>query len=104
MKTTDSVCGMTVDTEAAARTTHLGDQYHFCSNACLDTFKAQPEEFIAGRHVTADQGTAHGAPPAEVKGQDDPPFTQAGGIAAPMFGSAGSGGLEYERISKQPNG
>jgi YHS domain-containing protein len=96
---------MTLDTEtAAARTTRLGTQSYFCSNACRDTFEAHPEQFVAERHVTADHGIAHGASAAEAKGQDDPPFTQADGIAAPMFGSAGSGGLEYERISKPSNG
>jgi Cu+-exporting ATPase len=27
----------------------------------------------------------------------EPPHTRAGGIVAPKFGSAGSGGLEYEK-------
>jgi hypothetical protein len=33
--------------------------------------------------------------------QHEPPFTKAGGIVAPKFGAAGSGGLEYERIPEQ---
>lgn len=31
----------------------------------------------------------------------EPPFTSQGGITAPKFGSAGSGGLEYERLPER---
>ena len=31
----------------------------------------------------------------------EPPYTTTGGISAPKFGSAGSGGLEYERLPER---
>jgi predicted small metal-binding protein len=31
----------------------------------------------------------------------EPPYTTTGGITAPKFGSAGSGGLEYERLPER---
>jgi P-type Cu+ transporter len=99
MKSTDPVCGMTVDTASASpRSSHSGMEYVFCSIACQRTFEAHPEQFVAER------GTAGArAPLAETKAEADPPFTKTGDIVAPMFGSAGSGGLEYETIAKPPN-
>ena len=88
MKKNDPVCGMTVDTESAgARSVHSGTVYVFCSPACQRAFDEHPEQFLSER-------------PARVVGPDrtDPPFTRADGIVAPMFGAAGSGGLEYEPL------
>lgn len=34
---------------------------------------------------------------AEELERHEPPYTKSGGIVAPKFGSAGSGGAEYER-------
>jgi len=99
MKSTDPVCGMTVDTaSASARSSHLGTDYVFCSTACHRTFEAHPEQFVA-------QAKSKGgrAPLADATPEADPPFTKTGEIVAPMFGSAGSGGLEYEQIPKPPS-
>lgn len=41
------------------------------------------------------EGEAH-APSANEKAQPNPPRTTDGGITAPKFGSAGSGGAELE--------
>ncbi|HEX6132197.1 MAG TPA: YHS domain-containing protein [Actinomycetota bacterium] len=44
---TDPVCGMRVDTdEAAATAEHDGTTYYFCSQACRDTFVADPTLFV----------------------------------------------------------
>jgi YHS domain-containing protein len=99
MKKQDPVCGMTVDTEsAAARSAHLGTEYFFCSIACQRTFEGHPEQFISDRQIPAGRTSSD-----EAKRQDNPPFTELDGIVAPMFGSAGSGGLEYDPIPKQPD-
>ena len=80
MKEKDPVCGMTVDTESAvAHSSHQGLDHFFCSTACQRKFEAHPDQFVS---------------------QDDPPFTKLDGIVAPKFGSAGSGGLEYEPLPK----
>jgi YHS domain-containing protein len=73
----DPVCGKVIDvSDAAARVTYESREVHFCSDECRRTFEADPERFEIERH--------------------EPPFTVKGGIAAPKFGAAASGGLEYE--------
>jgi Cu+-exporting ATPase len=73
----DPVCGMTVDpATVAARTAYRSRDYYFCSEPRLRDFKAEPERY------------------ADIK--NEPPYTKSGWIAAPKFGSAGSGGLENE--------
>lgn len=49
-----------------------------------------------------EKGANGGRPlPAEPRDEElerhEPPYTKAGGMVAPKFGSAGSGGAEYER-------
>jgi YHS domain-containing protein len=89
---------MMVDTESAvAHSWHLGTDYFFCSTACQHTFDAHPEQFLSESQTLSADASA-----AASKIHNDPPFTEAGGIVSPMFGSAGSGGAEYERIRKEP--
>jgi len=76
----DPVCGMTVDPTAAAAQASNGVRvFFFCSEACSEAFQAEP-----GRYADVEQ--------------HEPPFTVTTHLhlAAPKFGSAGSGGLEYE--------
>jgi Cu+-exporting ATPase len=43
----DPVCGMSVKQEkAAASTEYEGIKYFFCSNKCLEKFKAEPEKYL----------------------------------------------------------
>jgi YHS domain-containing protein len=73
----DPVCGTVVDISAAAgRTTHESQEVYFCSDECRRAFEADPDRFEPERH--------------------EPPYTVKGGLVAPKFGSAASGGLEYE--------
>jgi P-type Cu+ transporter len=76
----DPVCGMRIDAErASANSTYETQEVFFCSDECRRKFEADP-----GRYY--DQLEHH-----------EPPYTVSeGGIVAPKFGSAGSGGLEYE--------
>jgi YHS domain-containing protein len=77
---------MTVDTQTAAgRSTFEGQIYYFCSTACKVEFDSNPAKFRRDE-VKAD------APEQE----DEPRFTKKGDFVAPKFGSAGSGGAEYE--------
>ena len=77
---TDPVCGMEVDPGTSAQETYQSRTFHFCSEQCLRAFREDPARFAAGieRH--------------------DPPYTVTDALAAPRFGSAGSGGLENEPI------
>lgn len=44
---TDPVCGMKVDEKtAAAKTTHGGKTYYFCSVECKNTFTANPQKYV----------------------------------------------------------
>jgi YHS domain-containing protein len=71
----DPVCGRTVERMEIALT-HGDETVYFCSETCRRKFEAEPERFAPERH--------------------EPPYTVRGGVAAPKFGAAGSGGLEYE--------
>jgi YHS domain-containing protein len=78
MKVQDPVCGQSIDSDTAAAHMSNGRRdVFFCSAQCRGAFAAEP-----GRYVTMDA--------------DEPPFTVTEHTAAPKFGSAGSGGLEYE--------
>ena len=49
----DPVCGMTVDPAAAAgQVPYKGTTYYFCSQHCVQAFKADPEKFLAGKQKT----------------------------------------------------
>ncbi|MBA3521304.1 MAG: YHS domain-containing protein [Gemmatimonadales bacterium] len=73
----DPVCGMTIARgEAAGQTSREGRTYYFCSTECRQSFQANPERYASTT--------------------DEPPFTATDSMAAPKFGSAGSGGLELE--------
>ena len=92
-KVMDVVCGMMVDTDtAAARSTFDGTTYYFCTVECRDLFEANPARYTA-REDIADSSTANEDVGLE---RHEPPFTKSGPVVAPKFGSAGSGGLEFE--------
>ena len=96
----DPVCGMYVDTETAAhRSSFEGETYYFCSPGCKRTFDANPAHY-AERDVPlhGSAGAADASRTTEPLERHEPPFTKADGIVAPKFGSAGSGGAEYEPL------
>lgn len=73
---TDPVCGVMIESDTAgARSEFEGRTYFFCSTDCAREFERNPAEIVE-RH--------------------EPPRTTTGPLTAPKFGSAGSGGAEYE--------
>ena len=71
-KVKDPVCGMEINAADAAATSSVGGETrYFCSTQCKQKFDASPDKYERN-------------------------LTQKGGVTAPRFGSAGSGGLEYE--------
>jgi YHS domain-containing protein len=85
----DPVCGMEVDTDKAIRVQHGDHTHYFCSEACRDKFLADPARY----------GDAHAAHGGHMAAEENPPITvDEHGIAAPRFGSAGSGGAEFEPL------
>ena len=79
----DPVCGTQVDTATApaGKIVHESEEVYFCSDRCRRAFEAEPERFVPERH--------------------EPPYTVKGGITAPKFGSAASGGLEHEPLPER---
>jgi YHS domain-containing protein len=65
MKTTtvDLVCGMNVDETTALHTEYEGASYYFCSERCRQTFRRNPEEFIAraNEHDESDSAAGFGS-------------------------------------------
>lgn len=82
-KVKDPVCGMMIETTAAVggRIVHQEEELYFCSDTCRRSFEAEPERFVPERH--------------------EPRYTVKDGITAPKFGSAASGGLEYEPLPER---
>lgn len=83
-KVEDPVCGMMIEPdEAAASSAYSGKTYYFCSTGCKTKFDADPEDFASGkRREPMDDGSQ---------------FEKIGDVPTPKFGSAGSGGAEFER-------
>jgi YHS domain-containing protein len=91
MQFRDPVCGMIVDSSTAgAEATHQSQHHYFCSSACRDRFQANPAEYLSNPRNQSGDMERH-----------EPPHTTSGKFTAPKFGSAGSGGAEYERIPEQ---
>jgi YHS domain-containing protein len=75
----DPVCGMIIDSKhAAASSTFEGKEIYFCSDECRREFEADPAHYYDRIE------------------REEPAYTVKGGIVAPKFGSAASGGLEDE--------
>jgi YHS domain-containing protein len=68
----DPVCGMMVDPTNSVHAVYNAKTYHFCSEQCSREFQKDPPRYA------------------------DPAYTVSKKMAAPRFGSAGSGGLENE--------
>ena len=78
----DPVCGMWIEPEhAAASTLYESQRVYFCSDQCRRDFESDPAHYY------------------DRLDRKEPPFTVSKGMAAPKFGSAGSGGLENEAVS-----
>ncbi len=89
----DPVCGMMVDPENAAYANFQGTMYYFCTQECREVFQGNPARYASKGQQPADTRSLDGEADLE---KHEPPFTKKGPIVAPKFGSAGSGGLEFE--------
>jgi len=94
----DPVCDMVVDMTATVhRSTFQGETYYFCSADCRATFEANPAHYAARAATRAAGAPADTSAEAPLE-RHEPRFTKHGGLVAPKFGSAGSGGAEYELL------
>ena len=81
----DPVCGMTIALgDAAGTVSHNGNIYHFCSQSCLDRFRAAPEKFLP----VSRQGHPATAPVAEYTCPMHPEVRQVGPGPCPKCGMA----------------
>ena len=84
-KLTDPVCGMTVAPGRNAGTVQYeGQTYAFCSQGCIDKFRARPERFVkesGGKEKTGETGAEYTCPM-------HPEVRQAGPGACPKCGMA----------------
>lgn len=84
----DVVCGMTIDPQTAAgESSYQGKVFYFCSAECKREFDGNPEKYKSLETKEDPKNLVR-----------EPRFTKTGPIVAPMFGAAGSGGLEYEPL------
>ncbi|MEW4467758.1 heavy metal translocating P-type ATPase [Parasphingorhabdus sp. JC815] len=89
----DPVCGMTVDPGKSVHHSEYQDkEYHFCSAGCKSKFAAEPERYLSGDHMSAQEpmpaGTIYTCPM-------DPEIRQEGPGTCPICGMA----LEPETFS-----
>ena len=83
----DPVCGMTISPEdAVGHVEHEGQTYHFCSQGCMQKFKANPRHFVAPKEAAAPTS------PADLEREYtcpmDPDVRQKGPGACPKCGMA----------------
>ena len=82
----DPVCGMTISTDdAVGHVEYQGRTYYFCSDSCVEQFRATPDAFLGDRPVTP-------ATPADMEREYtcpmDPEVRQKGPGACPKCGMA----------------
>ncbi|HEX7122551.1 MAG TPA: hypothetical protein VF178_09305 [Gemmatimonadaceae bacterium] len=89
----DPVGGIMVETaNAVGPVTYRERTYFFCTDEHRRLFEANPERFT--RERSSDVAPS---PEPEAGGRESRrPYTKTDGMTAPRFGSAGSGGLEFE--------
>lgn len=110
----DPVCGMMVDPNTAAgHASHRGQTYYFCSAQCLRQFEHNAARYTSDAPIASGPADSSGAladapdalsPPEGGFERHEPPRTKTGWFVAPKFGSAGSGGAEYERLPESHDG
>lgn len=89
----DPVCGVMVETaKAVGPVTYRERTYYFCTDEHRRQFEANPDRFA--REQSSDVAASR-EPEAEAR-EPERPYTKTDGMTAPRFGSAGSGGLEFE--------
>ena len=83
----DPVCGMTISpADSVGEVEHRGHTYYFCSESCVEQFKADPDQFVggAGRRAPAEPAN----PDAEYTCPMHPEIRQIGPGSCPICGMA----------------
>lgn len=53
---TDPVCGMQIRSDNSVTGTHEGQTWHFCSQACLEKFNADPARYVGSAPAPRERG------------------------------------------------
>jgi len=80
----DPVCGMAVKPDSPHHAGHVGQTYRFCSENCLDKFKAEPQRYLAPAEVETEVPATGG----EYTCPMHPEVRQIGPGACPKCGMA----------------
>jgi P-type Cu+ transporter len=84
----DPVCGMTIgQTDAVGHAEYRGQTYYFCSQVCLDRFRADPAEFLENARTTV-PAEGEGAGGQDYTCPMDPEVRRNGPGACPKCGMA----------------
>ncbi|RPJ60160.1 MAG: heavy metal translocating P-type ATPase [Acidobacteria bacterium] len=96
-RVTDPACGMTISPgEAVGTHEHDGTTYYFCSNQCLERFRAEPEDYLASLATTQEQAAPEKPEPGTIYTCPmDPEVRQEEPGACPKCGMA----LEPETVA-----
>src|SRR5512143_2891965 len=90
----DPVCGMRVATDSALSYRYGGKTYRFCSNPCLEKFKAEPARYL--RETTEPKTSEQATPGTVYTCPMHPEIRQGGPGACPKCGMA------LEPVEPQP--
>jgi YHS domain-containing protein len=94
----DPVTGAEVDRSSAIRVDHGDHVHYFASDQSRDEFLADPARYH-DEHATRHADSARGeGTPSNWPDENPPITTDKHGFTAPRFGSAGSGGAEFEPL------
>lgn len=89
----DPVTGAEVDERSAIRVDHGDHVHYFASERSRDEFLADPKRYHDAHAARGGRDAAGNWP------DENPPVTKdEHGMTAPKFGSAGSGGAEFEPL------
>jgi Cu+-exporting ATPase len=85
----DPVCGMTITpADAVGHADHKGQTYYFCSQSCLERFRANPAEFLEPRPPSKLPAPAPSGREVDYVCPMDPEVRQKGPGACPKCGMA----------------
>lgn len=84
----DLVCGMDVSEDSPHQHSHAGTTYRFCSQHCLQKFRAAPDKYLAPPGIGAPADSGPSAPVGMYTCPMDPEVEQEGPGSCPKCGMA----------------
>jgi YHS domain-containing protein len=94
----DPVTGAEVDERSAIRVDHGDHVHYFASERSRDEFMADPKRYHDDHAARHGDSAREQAVPSNWPDENPPVTKDEHGFTAPKFGSAGSGGAEFEPL------